>query len=325
MTSASQTEREAAEWLARRESGTWSGADQAALDRWIAAATANRIALLRLETVWRKSDLLRDGPEPPASDAVDQAGGRYRAILSPLRRLRRAALGAAMAAAAVAGVILYPSWSPTPAEAYATPVGGFQKLPLADGSRVDLNTDTKLAVSLTASERTIRMEQGEAFFEVAKDRKRPFTVRAGGYRVVAVGTAFAVRMEGEGLDVAVTEGTVRVVREADNVTTLVLAGQTAVADRRGPVVRPAGIDELDATLAWRDGMLVFSESLLGDVVAEFNRYNRRQLRVEPSAAGVRVDGRFKATNLEGFLRLLEQGFGIRAAPAGDDALVLRRS
>src|SRR3546814_9846497 len=67
-------------------------------------------------------------------------------------------------------------------------------------------------------------------------------------------------------------------------------------------------------MSWRDGLLIFERKPLGEVAAEFNRYNQVQLVVDPSATGVIVDGSFRATNVAGFLRLLKQGFGVESVP-----------
>lgn len=98
-----------------------------------------------------------------------------------------------------------------------------------------------------------------------------------------------------------------------------------MAEGGNALVRPVAADQIDRMLGWREGFLIFSDSRLDAVAAEFNRYNRRRLVVAPSAAGVRIDGTFKASNLEGFLRLLDRGFGVKARPSGADELVLERS
>src|SRR5262249_47175706 len=92
---------------------------------------------------------------------------------------------------------------------YSTPVGGIDNVALADGSRMTLNTDTRIRVALTETERRIELDKGEGFFEVAKDPSRPFVVYAGNKRVVAVGTKFSVRRENDDVEVIVTEGRVR--------------------------------------------------------------------------------------------------------------------
>lgn len=324
---AAEIEAEAAAWLARRDGGDWGDADEAALRQWRESATAHHLALLRLETAWSKADRLRalgsDQPEPANDEDSDgERAGRpwWRRWYVPL------AAAAALAALAVPGWQLLHR---TDEQTYATAVGGFQRVPLADGSHVDINTDTRLEVALAPAERHVSLDRGEAFFSVAHDRSRPFVVEAGDFRVTAVGTAFSVRRDGDRIVVAVTEGRVRVDRREGGGTEPMLfvsAGQRIVATAALPIaVQAVAPALLEQDMSWRDGMLTFDEEPLRDVAAEFNRYNTRQLVVDPAAAQVRISGTFRANNVDGFLRLLRQGFNVSGAPRGDNEVVLRPS
>jgi len=320
MNGATEIEEQAAEWLARREGGDWSNDDQAAFDGWIGQSTANRIAVVRLETVWRKADRLRASDLAPSGDRPGEAPDARR---RSMRWAWPVAIAASLAAVAIPGYRFLNA-----PIVYATPVGGYQQLPLADGSRVELNTNSELAVAFSGKERRVRLGRGEAFFKVAKDGARPFIVEAGDYRVVAVGTAFTVRLIGSEVDVVVTEGRVRIdgpakANEAAR-PAFAAAGQAAVAIAANPVVRPVPPQELETALGWREGLLIFEGKPLGEVAAEFNRYNRRQLVVDPSAVDVVVDGTFRATNVDGFLRLLRQGFDVDSAGNGSGETVLRK-
>lgn len=324
---AAEIEAEAAAWLARRDGGAWSDADEAALRQWRESATANHLALLRLETAWAKADRLRalggDQPLP----ANDQYNDGERAGRSWWRRWY-----VPLAAAAAIAALAVPGWQllNKPAEEiYATAVGGFQHVPLADGSRVDINTDTRLEIALAPTERHVSLDRGEAFFSVAHDRSRSFVVEAGDFRVTAVGTAFSVRRDGDRVVVAVTEGRVRVDRREGAGTEPILfvsAGQRIVATPALPIaVQAMAPALLEQDMSWRDGMLTFEEAPLSDVAAEFNRYNTRHLVVDPAAAQVRISGTFRANNVDGFLRLLQQGFNVTGAPRGGNEVVLRPS
>ncbi|WP_158257999.1 FecR family protein [Sphingopyxis lindanitolerans] len=325
MKSAADIEETAAEWLVRREGAAWSDADQTAFDQWVAEETAHRIAVIRLETVWRKAGRLRasalgngEAVAPPSAAVDDDL---------PVPRRRRWLWPAAIAASlALVSVPIYQSFNG--AESYATAVGGFQRLPLADGSRVDLNTNSRLDVAYSKAVRRLDLEQGEAFFKVAKNAKRPFVVHAGAWRVTAVGTAFTVRMRGGDIDVVVTEGRVRIDPPAASGVAarpvFASAGQVATATGATPVVRPLDAAAIDMAMSWRDGLLIFERKPLGEVAAEFNRYNQVKLVVDPSATGVIVDGSFRATNVAGFLRLLKQGFGVESLPDGRTELVLKK-
>jgi transmembrane sensor len=170
--------------------------------------------------------------------------------------------------------------------------------------------------------------RGEAFFDVAKDPARPFVVYANDKRVVAVGTQFAVRMKPEGLQVIVAEGRVRVdkatlIGRPESLAELV-AGNVAIADSSMVRVQVQPIVEVEQALSWRAGYIVLSRTSLDDAVAEFNRYNRRQLVInDPALAEIQVGGNFKADNIDGFVRLLEEGFQIRADEHSDRIVLTR--
>lgn len=327
MNSAVDIERQAAQWLVRRDADGWSPSDQAAFDDWVGQSTANRIAVIRLRTVWNKAGRLRASDR----DVTTVDAGFSIEPPSAMEELRHphqrrwiwpAALAASLA------LVFVPAYQRFAASHdYSTPVGGYQQLPLADGSRVDLNTASHVAVKYSKAERHIRLAQGEAFFKVAKDRSRPFVVEAGGYRVVAVGTAFTVRLRGADVEVVVSEGRVRIdgpSRGRRAPPLYVSAGEEVLAASAGAAVKPVSANELDAALSWREGLLVFEAKPLGEVAAEFNRYNHDQLVVDPSAARVIVDGSFRADNVEGFLRLLQQGFGVSSDRARPGEIILKK-
>lgn len=329
MNSAAEIEQTAAEWLVRREGEGWSDADQAAFNEWIAEETAHRIAVIRLETAWSKAgrlraSALRDGDDAPAEQIVEDEYEPETEVPPTRRRwLWPTALAASLA---LVSVPAYQAFFGT--ESYATAVGGFQSLPLADGSRVDLNTNSRIEVAYSEAERQLELEQGEAFFNVAKNPDRPFVVHAGPYRVTAVGTAFTVELSDGDINVVVTEGRVRIdAPSADGEPARPIfasAGEAAFATGATPVVRPLDAAAMDMALSWRDGLLIFESKPLGEVAAELNRYNQVKLVVDPSATGVVVDGSFRATNLDGFLRLLEQGFGVESVRDGENELVLKK-
>jgi transmembrane sensor len=324
---ATEIEAEAAAWLAKRDSGTWGAADDLALEQWRATSTAHHLATLRLETAWAKADRLR----VLGSNAVPLEADRPAEELPTANSWTRRWYIPLIAAASLTALAI-PGWrmlNAPSAQVYSTAVGGFQRLPLADGSRVDINTDTHLDVALGDAERHVSLDRGEAFFNVAHDRSRPFVIEAGDFRVTAIGTAFSVRRDGDRVTVAVTEGRVRVDRrEGGGAAPMVFvsAGQRIMAAPAVPiVVQAVATARLEEDLSWRDGLLVFEEEPLRDVVAEFNRYNMRHLVVDPAVARVQISGTFRTNNVDGFLRLLRQGFNVGATPRGENEVMLRPS
>ncbi len=123
---------------------------------------------------------------------------------------------------------------------------------MEDGSRITLNTDSQIRVDLTVKERRVELQQGEAFFEVAHDASRPFIVRAGNKRVIAVGTRFSVRREANDVRVVVTEGKVRVETEGDPSSTSpepLVAGTVAQASSAGVLVQTEPLAQAEESLS----------------------------------------------------------------------------
>jgi transmembrane sensor len=218
-------------------------------------------------------------------------------------------------------------------ELYATPIGGLASVPMADGSQVTLNTDSQIRIALSDTERRVELGHGEAFFEVSKDAARPFVVRAGNKRVIAVGTKFSVRREGNVVEVVVTEGKVRVEDRAraqgsrvdGSADVFLTPGSIARADDSGVLVQRKTLPEAEQQLSWRTGVLMFRDQSLGEAAAEFNRYNLRKIVIrEPSVAALKIEGNFRATNVEAFVRLLESGFPVRAEAQADQIVVAAR-
>ncbi len=312
MGGAAEIEQRAATWLARREEPDWSVADQAALDAWLAQATAHRVAYLRLESVWRRADRLAALASPGA----------------PAKRGRawfpvRMAAGLAMAAALGAGLmVLGPDLG---RRSYATELGGHATIPLKDGTRLELNTDTRVRTDIAKDHRAVWLDRGEAYFEVAHDASRPFVIYAGSRKLTVLGTKFSVRRTGDGIELAVVEGRVRVdpARPAPRLRPAVATrGAIVIAKGDSTLLAPPSPQRVANELSWRQGMLVFDQSSLSDAVAEFNRYNAKKLVVTDAAAGsIRIGGSFEAQNIDAFARLLEQGFGLKVETQGDEITI----
>src|SRR5207245_8435004 len=164
---------------------------------------------------------------------------------------------------------------------------------------------------------------------------RPFEVLAGGRIVRAVGTAFDVRLDhGETMEVMVTEGRVAFVDAPSPTpalgtvatTATISAGETAVAKGGKVTVRRVTATETSRHLAWQVGELSFQGETLSEAVAEFNRYNRRKLKIEDASLRiVQIGGNFQALDVDSFVAALGRSFGITAKTAEDGSLVLTRA
>ena len=338
MASNEDIERTAAAWLVRRE-GDWSDTEQAEFQAWLDASTAHRVAWIRLNTGWQRAARLKalgaglppervpppgawpesrweDDPAP-TTPALGR-GARIKTISSRSTRARRPRWLPWSAAAAlllvVVGVTGWWKYGAIERASYATAIGEMRTITLTDGSTIQLGSNSRVAVAYSRRQRDLRLEQGEVFLNVASQPGRPLRVQVLQRQVIAVGTRFSVRRDGETLRVAVTEGRVRL----ENATrrhvvpaTLLPAGTVAIADQDGVNVRHLSAREMAALLSWREGLLVFRSTPLADAVAEFNRYSAHKLVVDdPAIAAIPVGGSFAWTNADAFVRVLEQGFGL---------------
>jgi transmembrane sensor len=176
---------------------------------------------------------------------------------------------------------------------------------------------------LRGDRREVRLLRGEGRFQVAHDTQRPFTVAAADTAVRAVGTAFSVRVRDERVDVLVAEGKVAVVSSHVSETPAVSAGEAAVVLTDRVSVSSLDPQVLARRLAWTSGRLEFRGETLGEAVEEFNRYNRRQIRLSAqSLAPLRVGGSFSATDPESFAGALASAFKLRVALDDANEIVL---
>ncbi|MBL0087793.1 MAG: FecR domain-containing protein [Ideonella sp.] len=327
-----EIEQAAAQWLARDDAGELDEQGQAALERWLQQDTAHRVAWLRLRAAWRQADGMRGLAAAPSAGlprvADSGAYGSPRGLLGS--GWRRQAVGGGVALALCATLVwsLLPSPAPAPTPGqFATAVGVRQAITLADGSRITLNTRTRARAQVDERQRTVWLEDGEAFFDVAKDRSRPFVVHAGAQRITVMGTKFSVRLTGSQTQVTVLEGRVRVEPEdssaAQTQAVVVSTRESAVTGADSLLVVQRTPQQVSDALAWRAGRLAFDQRTLADIAAELNRYNATQLVVHEDVAEMRLSGSFDAVNVDGFVRLLSEGYGIVVRREGPDVHLSR--
>lgn len=318
----------AADWVIRRDLGL-SVTCQAEFEQWKAADPRHIQALSSLEAAWTRLDRPR-------------SGGRAEELMRVLsasagRRRRRRRINAALAGVAImafAGV-LWTARSRT--EAAASASRPLVLLPetrrLTDGSVVELKSGAEIAVDYTGIFRRVQLMRGEALFQVAKNKERPFIVTAAGIDVRAVGTSFVVGMRKSQIDVIVTEGQVAVgvppEKSAAAYSTLLAAGRKLAIDV-GPHPKisatvTVSAEEIDDRLGWRAARLDFSHTPLADAVELFNAHSKLRLVVaDPALAAIPVTGLFRANQAEVMVRLLEANFGIKAERDGD-TITLRKA
>ncbi len=310
----------AADFFARRRFGEWSEADQAEFDAWLAESTLHRVAYLRLESAAAHTEHLVAFDPREFGQGMRQ--DRY--SLLPTRRFTLSFLAAAaIASFAVYGIPFVKSLLAPPDRMFSTDVGGRTMLKFQDGTEVELNTNTVMRFRMTTAERTVWLERGEAWFHVAHDAAKPFTVVIGTHRVVDVGTEFVVRRDDRQVEVALLNGQA-VLKTQGTASTMLTPGDDAVATPVSVSVTRKTPQELADELAWRRGMLVFRNRRLADVAREINRYNSTKLVIaDPSVAGIKISTDLRATDYEGFVRVAETALNLRADREGDEILISR--
>lgn len=319
----------AAQWLQKRDGEDWTADDEIRCNEWLDADTHHRVAYLRVEAAWREMNRLQAlgaGYPRGTVPAPDQLTGR-----GPLSRrrpqghARRAMFFGSLAASLVLAITfaVYFSADYFLGTEYSTQTGAVTTVPLKDGTNVVLSTASRIRVQLKEHERHIDLTQGEVFFEVAHDITRPFIVQAGDQRITAVGTKFSVRRDGDDVRVVVTEGKVRMESPEHSApgaqkALLLTAGTVATSGAAGVHLEQLAPDEAEEQLSWRQGFVVFHETTLADAVAEFNRYNDRKIVIkDPKLAAIQLSGKFRATNIDTLVSLLERTYGIHVIQSSD--------
>jgi len=308
----------AAEWLAeRRYSENWTEEEQVQLDGWLAASLEHEVAYWRLDAAWNRTERLAALRRPPEDDEVAERR------LSPA--LLRMVAATVVIAVLGAGLFLWNA-NANSTKIYTTPVGGRETIALADGSSIDLNTDTVVRFEDTRNRRTVLLEKGEAFFQVKHDNARPFVVMANGHQITDIGTKFSVNNAAGRVEVAVMEGRAKLetVSQGPKVEPAVLIpGDVAVATADSISVVRKSSGDLTNALGWRRGVLIFDRTPLRDVAMQFNRYNSTELVVADVAGRMKIDGTFPANNVQDFVQLVHGVLGLRVETQGNRILISR--
>jgi transmembrane sensor len=233
----------------------------------------------------------------------------------------------ALAATAVVALIGGILWLPgAHDDVIATAIGEQRSVILADGSSIHLNTNTRISINLSETRRDIELEHGELMVKVAYDPNRPFTVKSENITAMALGTRFSVYKRSRNTVVTVIEGRVVVERPTDKSSNAGIPVQATAVELSAGLKTLVSMDNtefkpepanLEATTAWMQRQLQFEDETLDTVVAEFNRYNVKQLIIADAALSTRrISGVFDANDPDAFVRLLTSLEPIRVA---DDA------
>lgn len=308
---------EAAAWVARLHGPNRTPHVEAGLRRWLADDPEHAAAFELLTDTWEKSARLR---RRPLEQVASWEGPGFR-ISFP-----RAALAAGTTVVlAILATIFY-----LHTDAVMTGVGELRTLTLDDGSRVHLNTDTRVRVHYDKQTRHVSLERGEALFEVAKRPDWPFIVTAGGREIKALGTEFVVRRDGKRLSVMLMEGKVTVTHgtegqsnhsppEAETFTLIPGDRVTFVGSATPTLDRPAP----ERITAWLRGEVALDNTSLADAVAEMNRYSHQRIVADdPALAAIRVSGIFQAGDLANFAQAVARMHHIKVLNQQDEIVLM---
>jgi transmembrane sensor len=347
--------REAAAWFARLRADDATERDRARFRHWLEADPRHREAYAGFERFWSTTgdyaghEAVADEVRTAERLAVRQSPPQRR------RRIPRPALRAAQGLAAagvlaVAGALL---WEPFQESRgiYTTAVGEQRSIPLADGSRVMLNTDTRIRVAYSERARTVHLEDGQGYFRVAKNPERPFYVETENGRVRAVGTEFEVYENAGEVVVTVIEGSVAVSERGADKTAAetrqpapaaggsaaparssgdtpaaapaekLLEANERIALAPGRVLRKVSVEPapLKRSVAWTSGRLVFDDEPLSEAINEVNRYSKQRVLIgDARLKSLHISGVFRVGDTGDFVNTVSEYFSLRLENRGGD-------
>ena len=300
----------AADWAARIDRAPLSAEEDERLETWLAADDRRRGAFMRLRAValhTERAQALGPGFDPETFAA------REAAAFPPSRRHvlwgGAAAIAASIVGAFGLGLI-------GGGEAYDTRRGEVRVVTLDDGSVVTLNTSSRLKVQFSEGRRLVSLEEGEALFDVAKDKARPFVVDAGAASVRAVGTSFTVkRLAAEPVEILVREGVVEVSRPRGPAPVRMAANMRMVATGRSRDLRAVAIapEEVSREIAWKGGRIAFEGETLGHAARAFQRYSDIRIIIDDPAIGrEEISGLFATNDPVSFARAAATSLDLKA-------------
>tara|TARA_B100000446_G_scaffold40601_2_gene36236 strand:- start:18048 stop:19043 length:996 start_codon:yes stop_codon:yes gene_type:complete len=270
-------EQQAHQWMVLLTSERARDADRSRFQRWLAIDSEHQQAWQETETIWQESQKLTSLGNTHAPKTGLPHNNRW--------SFARFTSGLALAASVVLAVAL---WLPNQDEthqgvSYHSELAQSRDIHLPEGSVVTLGADSRIELHLTEQERRITLVHGEAFFDVAKDRQRPFVVTSGNTQVSVLGTRFNLNTFNDRTKVNVQSGLVAVKNLTSNQQVELAPGERVVSHKAQ--LSPVSRVDAQKSGAWRNGLRVYFDTSLNDVVADFNRYSKRPLELSSDELG----------------------------------------
>lgn len=312
----------AARFISRRAEGL-TASEQQLLADWLAQDEVNRRMYASAERAWQSFDGA-GGDEILAAMRAHARAPRARTWA-----WRPAAAAAAVLLVAVSAVLYFaPNVLPgshSVTNQYASARGEVKELDLPDGSHLTLDADSAVTTRFDADARRVELQRGRAYFAVAHDTSRRFTVTAGNRQIIDVGTKFDVNVAADSLTVTLLEGEVRIGARQEPGELVTLHPGEQYVERLGRAkVQSIGAAGENA-VSWRSGLINFDDQPLAEAAAVMNRYSREQIVVkDPEVASMRLSGQFRAGDTERFAQTLAEIHQLRSVRHGNEIELVRR-
>jgi transmembrane sensor len=321
---------EAAAWISRLHGPDRTSELEQGLRLWLAEDVTHKEVFERMTQSW----------EDATAIVVRQHFPRVRRPITTSRYTEAVAAAVMM----LCGLGAFGAYSWFGRNTYSTDIGEQRTVRLDDASRISVNSASKVVVNYGNTVREVRLERGEAYFEVAKDPSRPFVVWAGNQRIEALGTVFTVRYDRDRTVVTLVDGEVAVSETGAQpeatftapssrapASPIAVKGQEPrilTAGQRLTLVtnKPAQLDapKIDTVIAWRRGEVVLDKMSLADAVTEMNRYDSHQLRVEDAEiAALKVSGIYRSGDNANFARVVARMYGLEVDDSREDIRIRR--
>ncbi|MEM9168039.1 MAG: FecR domain-containing protein [Pseudomonadota bacterium] len=333
-------------WRSLLNSPDATDADRARFEAWIDADPRHADVFGQAVTFWEafghvsQSDLDPETLKPVVRERIAHFVGAVAAVAATpaVRVARAAAVGLVIVGAVVLNGVGAPRMAAAPVvAAYSTAKGAVKSVALNDGSTITMGPETSLEATYSANARRIRLTTGAAYFDVARDAARPFSVEAGDLEVVALGTAFDVRGGDRVWRVAVAEGAVDVAYPpaTDGATDETLGAQATSrnlsAGEQIAATRTRGLSEVSPIApvdvgAWRSGRLFYDGASLREVVSDLNRYSETPIMIDDGGEGIadlRLRGGFRADDIDGLLNATAFIHPVTIDRSDPDVVVIR--
>ena len=317
---------DAAKWFSVIQERDISLHERKRFDNWINESAINQEAFAAVSSAWLgPKGVDQDTYIKNACAQAKQSPDHSRQAPTQRRRLGPMALAASVMLVVAVGLLMRVMEQPSPYPInYETSIGKQKTIELEDGSLLILDTQSRVAVNFHRTRRHLTLEQGQAYFQVAHDKTRPFVVRAGKGEVTALGTAFDIRLDGTAATVKLIEGAVKVnLAETPHGPERQLAAgqQIRVEPDRLSDVKKVDLVNLEA---WKMGKIVFSDTPLPEAINEINRYRKKKYELRGArTAQVRVSGIFNIDNADKFTNSLVSYFPIQARESSQSTIILQ--